>query len=177
MGRWAAVVVAAAALVVVVSGGCSSKKKGLETGEETSGARLGEETIPGRGGSLDQARSGSLGAGGRDGPLTDIQFEYDSYEITPEGRQVLQRNADWLSSNGNARVEIEGHCDQRGTVEYNLALGAKRAAAAKDYLESLGISADRLTTVSYGEELPLCHDDSETCFAENRRDHFVVLTD
>ena len=75
----------------------------------------------------------------------------------------------------NAKVEIEGHCDNRGTVEYNLALGAKRAKSVKDYLVSLGIPADRLSTISYGEELPLCREDTEECWARNRRAHSVVL--
>jgi peptidoglycan-associated lipoprotein len=106
--------------------------------------------------------------------LDDIHFDYDSFDLTDEARPILQRNADWLSSNRGAQVEIEGHCDDRGTVEYNLALGSKRAAAAKAYLVSLGISPDRLTTISYGEELPLCHDATESCWASNRRARFVV---
>jgi len=88
----------------------------------------------------------------------------------------LQRaNADWLRSNPSARVEIEGHCDERGTNEYNLALGAKRAQAAREFLSSLGISPDRLSTISYGEEIPVCREHDEQCWKQNRRARFVIL--
>ena len=93
--------------------------------------------------------------------------------IVDIGLNVLAANAEWLKENKRAHTEIEGHCDERGTVEYNLALGAKRAKAVKDYLVSLGVATDRLTTISYGEELPLCRDASEQCYARNRRVHFV----
>jgi peptidoglycan-associated lipoprotein len=85
----------------------------------------------------------------------------------------LQVNAAWLKANSSTQVEIEGHCDERGTTEYNLALGAKRARGAMDYLVSLGISPSRIKTVSYGEELPLCKEKSENCYQENRQDRFV----
>jgi peptidoglycan-associated lipoprotein len=161
-------------LMIAVSGvaGCK-KQKGL--GEDESGAAaagIGEEGLPGGGhGSLDAAQSGMVGAGG---PLQDVHFDYDSFELGDDARQTLKRNAEWLGSNRGARVEIEGHCDDRGTVEYNLALGSKRAAAAKSYLVSLGISPERLTTISYGEELPLCHEQTESCWQENRRARLVV---
>ena len=87
---------------------------------------------------------------------------------------ALKSNADWMSKNSAARVQIEGHCDDRGSEEYNIALGAKRAQAAKDYLETLGITADRMSTISYGKELPICTEDTDECWAQNRRDHFVV---
>ena len=174
MSRWLglAVVVLAALLVV----GCSSKKKsgGLEDGEGQAG--LGEESLSGtqgKGGSLDLAQRGQSGASGDTGPLHDVHFDYDSFELDESSRQTLQQNADWLKDHPEARVEIEGHCDDRGTVEYNLALGAKRAAAAKSYLVALGIARDRLTTISYGEELPLCHEETESCWSDNRRAHFV----
>jgi peptidoglycan-associated lipoprotein len=87
----------------------------------------------------------------------------------------LRANADWLKRNPASRVEIEGHCDERGTNEYNLALGAKRAQSAKDFLATLGIGADRLSTISYGEEIPVCKEASEDCWQRNRRARFVVL--
>lgn len=111
----------------------------------------------------------------RGGPLSDIHFAYDSFELSPEARETLRANANWLQSNPQAKVEIEGHCDERGTVEYNLALGAKRARAARDYLVSLGIDPERLSTISYGEELPLCREANESCWQQNRRAHFLVL--
>jgi len=174
MGRWVGILVAAVLAVGVVS--CSAKKKpGL--GEEGEG-RVGEDTLSGStpGGSLDMARAGGLGAAAAQGPLSDIHFAFDSFELEPEARQILKQNASWLESHPEAHVEIEGHCDDRGTVEYNLALGTKRAAAAKSYLESLGISPSRITTVSYGEELPLCHEQTESCWSMNRRCHSVVVT-
>jgi len=113
---------------------------------------------------------------GEGGPLQDVLFEFDSYEISFDARTTLQTNAEWLRNNAQVRIEVEGHCDERGTVEYNLALGAKRAKAVRDYLVSLGISSDRLSTISYGEELPLCRDSTEDCWRQNRRVHFLVLT-
>lgn len=111
----------------------------------------------------------------RGGPLQDIYFAFDSFDLTPESRETLRSNANWLQSNAQARVEVEGHCDERGTTEYNLALGAKRARAARDYLVTLGVSPERLSTISYGEELPLCREATESCWQQNRRVHFLVL--
>jgi peptidoglycan-associated lipoprotein len=89
-------------------------------------------------------------------------------------REILKGHAAWLKANPQGSVEIEGHCDERGTSEYNLALGAKRAASVKRYLVDLGISPSTLSTISYGEELPLCREQNEACWAKNRRAHFVV---
>ncbi len=173
MTRWWVGGVAVAAFVALAAAGCSSKKKGGEL-EGQGGAGLSDESLGGgAGGSLALAQSGRLGAEGDTGPLHDIHFDYDSFELDETSRQTLQENAEWLTDHPDVRVEIEGHCDDRGTVEYNLALGAKRAAAAKNYLVALGISRDRMTTISYGEELPLCHEETEECWDRNRRDHFV----
>ena len=157
-------------LVAVGGAGCSSKKKGAGAG--ASGAKLGEEGID-TVGSLEKTKRGQGLGSGEQGPLKDISFAFDSYELGDEARAALRENANWLKDNTKEKVELEGHCDERGTVEYNLALGAKRARAARDYLVTLGVSADRLTTISYGEELPLCRDASEQCYARNRRVHFV----
>lgn len=123
--------------------------------------------------SLGAAQRGTAPAGG---PLKDIHFDFDKYDLRADARDVLKANAGWLKANGSARVEIEGHCDERGTNEYNLALGAKRAQAAKDYLASLGISKDRLSTISYGEELPVCKEQNEGCWQKNRRARSVVVS-
>ncbi len=112
---------------------------------------------------------------GEGGPLQDVFFSYDSFELSEEARQTLQANADWLQNNAEAKVEVEGHCDDRGTAEYNLALGARRARAAQDYLITLGVPAERLSVISYGEELPQCTDSNESCWQRNRRGHFSVL--
>lgn len=110
-------------------------------------------------------------------PLKDIYFDYDRYDLSADARTVLRSNADWLKSNPNARVEIEGHCDDRGTNEYNLALGAKRAQSAREYLSTLGVAAARLSTISYGEEIPVCKEEGEGCWKQNRRARFVILQD
>jgi peptidoglycan-associated lipoprotein len=109
------------------------------------------------------------------GPLKEIYFEFDSYDLNPDARATLKVDTEWLKGNPSSRVEIEGHCDERGTGEYNLALGAKRAQAAKEYLQSLGIAPQRLSTISYGKELPGCRERTEECYQKNRRDRFVIL--
>lgn len=110
------------------------------------------------------------------GPLKEIYFDFDSYDLRPDARPTLKANAEWLKANPSAQVEIEGHADERGTSEYNLALGAKRAQAAKDYLVSLGTAAQRLSTISYGEEVPVCKEATEECWQRNRRARFAVTT-
>jgi peptidoglycan-associated lipoprotein len=154
---------------------CSSSKpasQGAGAGAGAGGAGMGEQNLANKG-SLAQYQSGTLGANGA-GPLTDIHFGYNDYTIQSQDGEVLRSNARWLADHANTHVQIEGHCDERGSEEYNLALGAKRAQAAKEYLTDLGISADRISTISYGKELPLCSEHTEECWAQNRRDHFVV---
>jgi len=124
--------------------------------------------------SLEALRRGDTPPTSGDGGLKDLYFAFDQYELDTEDRAILRAHADWLKKNLTARVEIEGHSDERGTNEYNLALGAMRAQAAKDYLTSLGISADRIATTSYGEEIPACQSQSEDCRQKNRRDRFVI---
>jgi len=104
----------------------------------------------------------------------DIYFEFDKATLTPAAQDNLLRKAEWLRENPDTTVTIEGHCDSRGTNEYNLALGDRRAESAKAFLVDLGISASRLTTISYGEERPVCNQQDEECWAKNRRDNFVV---
>lgn len=106
--------------------------------------------------------------------LKDILFDYDKYDIRPDARPVLDGIASWMNKNSNINIITEGHCDERGTNEYNLALGEKRAKAARDYLVSLGVSTLRITIVTYGEEKPLCTEQNEDCWQRNRRAHFVV---
>jgi len=108
------------------------------------------------------------------GLLGDIHFDYDRAELREADRTVLAQNADFLKSHAYVKVTVEGHCDDRGTVEYNLALGERRARNAYDYLVSLGVAADRLKTVSYGKEIPLCQESNESCWARNRRAHFAI---
>jgi peptidoglycan-associated lipoprotein len=103
-----------------------------------------------------------------------IHFDFDRSEIRPGEAAILDANADWLRANADRQVLIEGHCDERGTAEYNLALGERRALAAKSYLMKRGIAAARLTVTSYGFERPLCTDHAESCWARNRRAEFLV---
>lgn len=107
-------------------------------------------------------------------PLLPVFFNYDEAELLPEGQTTLQRNAEWMRRWTSTSVRVEGHCDERGTNEYNLALGDSRAAAVRDYLVSLGVDAGRITTVSRGEESPFCAESHEGCWTRNRRGHFVI---
>lgn len=118
--------------------------------------------------------SGSTGFRGSDGKLQDIYFAFDSWAITPQGARDLERGAQWLQSNPGETLTIEGHCDQRGTQDYNLVLGKKRAEAAREYLEKLGIDSQRIKVVSYGKERPFCENENEDCFQANRRSHMVI---
>ena len=104
----------------------------------------------------------------------DIHFDFDSSTLTPEAQLILKKKAEWLQNNPEAMSTIEGHCDDRGTSEYNLALGDRRATSAKNFLVDLGISASRLTTISYGEERPVDPGQNEEAWAKNRRCHFTI---
>jgi peptidoglycan-associated lipoprotein len=106
--------------------------------------------------------------------LHDVHFEYDKYDINPAEAPILEKDAAWIKANPNASITIEGHCDERGTVEYNLALGEKRAAAAKHYLTMLGVKEVSLKTISYGNSKPGDPGHDEQAWAKNRRAHFVV---
>jgi len=105
--------------------------------------------------------------------MRDVFFDYDSYDISQQYQQVLQADARFLQQHPNMKFVIEGHCDERGSTEYNLALGDNRANATKQALISLGISANRIRTISYGKEKPFCTESTESCWAQNRRAHFV----
>ena len=106
--------------------------------------------------------------------FADIHFAYDRSDLRPDARKVLDRHAKWLKAHPEFRVRIEGNCDERGTVEYNMALGQRRAASAKKYLVDLGVAKNRLSTISYGKERPLDPGHNEEAWAKNRRDHFSV---
>ena len=108
--------------------------------------------------------------------LKDIYFDYDKYEIRREDEGILKENAAFLKKNPKMKIQIEGHCDERGTAEYNLALGERRANHTKKYLVSLGITLDRISTISYGEERPLDPGHNDEAWGKNRRAHIVVLS-
>lgn len=107
-------------------------------------------------------------------PLADVFFELDNAAIRDSDKAALATNATWLKRWANTRISIEGHCDERGTAEYNLALGERRANAVKAYLVSLGVPGDRLVVVSKGKEAPFCTDKNDACWQQNRRGHFVI---
>lgn len=182
MGLWLAL----AAVLLLVASGCSMFEdtpdddiySGYEGGQYDGSGNVDESDLPGElqeGTSLHSYRQGTLG-GGNQGPLDDVFFDYDSSALSLDARELLNLNAEWLRANPTARIEIEGHCDSRGTIEYNLGLGARRATAVRDYLVSVGISPDRMSTISYGKELPVCHEETPACWAQNRRTHLVVLS-
>ncbi len=153
-------------------------------------ARKADGTTDGSGravGSADGGRGGSSGQmyGGnpdrpnpkefaRVGDLKDVHFAFDRYEIRPEDAQVLEANAETLKANPSWALLIEGHTDQRGTVEYNMALADRRARASMHYLVSLGVRSTRIAVISYGKERPMCAEVSEDCWGQNRRAHFLV---
>jgi len=110
----------------------------------------------------------------RRGYLKDAFFDYDQATLRPDAREALSTDAGWLKKYPSTKILIEGHCDERGTEEYNLALGDRRAAAVREYLASLGVNGARVTTVSYGKERPFCTQDTESCFQENRRGHMLI---
>ena len=105
--------------------------------------------------------------------VKDIYFDYDKYDVRSDAQQTLQQDAQWLSQHPNVTFTIEGHCDERGSTEYNLALGDNRAQSAKNALVQMGVPANRIKTISYGKEKPFCTESNEQCWQENRRDHFV----
>ena len=108
------------------------------------------------------------------GKLQRIHFDLDQYAVKSEYQAAMKGNAAWLQKNTKSKVTVEGHCDERGSTEYNIALGDRRAKSAKAYLQHLGVSGDRVSTISYGEERPSCTDHNEGCWWKNRRAEFVA---
>jgi peptidoglycan-associated lipoprotein len=152
---------------------------GAGSGDTTSGtgAVAGATTSPG-GGAATTSPSGTARPVVKDytavPEMRDIFFDFDRYDVRPGDAKVLDSNADWLRTNSNHLVLIEGHCDERGTNEYNLALGERRAKSTMNYLVSQGVQASRITIISYGEERPACTEKNEQCWGQNRRAHFLV---
>ncbi len=107
--------------------------------------------------------------------METIHFDFDSYVLSSEARDILKKNADWMTANPTAKVQVQGNCDEKGSAEYNLALGENRAKAAAKYLETLGIAKNRLSTISFGKEKPVDPGHDEAAWAKNRRDDFVII--
>jgi len=145
-----------------------------EEGTATRGSAVKEDSLTeGRARSATEATKGLSFTGKEAGMFEDIHFDYDKYYLKPEARESLKKNTAWLAKNKNYTVVIEGNCDERGTVEYNLALGERRAAEAMKYFVELGIDKKRIKTISYGKERPLDPEHNEEAWAKNRRDHFI----
>jgi peptidoglycan-associated lipoprotein len=183
--------IASLAVVALVAAACGGTKRPPAVTTDTATAAPSADsygTGAGRAQPLDAGpdvqplenegtRGSELGYGagqGEDGPLADVFFAYDSAALSEAATRTLEAHAAWLSRYSATTVTIEGHCDERGTVEYNLALGEERARAVKDSLVSRGIAEDRLATVSYGKERPLDPGSGEAAWSRNRRAHFVV---
>jgi peptidoglycan-associated lipoprotein len=170
----------AAALVVMLLGyGCSSSQP-VTPGLFSPPPSLSGTATPAAARSLSSMEAISRGVAAvtpPGAPLKDVYYHFDSVELEAEAIEVLKKNAEWLNANPKVRVEVEGHCDDVGSAEYNLALGAKRAQTAKDYLVSQGIAAERLVTISYGKEAPACFELTEECRVQNRRARFVIFTE
>ncbi len=182
---------AVAALAVLASSGCGPKRPpaviaggaGARGGSATAGQSGAETPEPPFAGTeiqpiTDETANrddlGNVATGDEASPLADIYFEFDKSDVTDAARATLVRHATWLAAHPNTQVVIEGHCDERGTVEYNLALGDKRAQATRDQLVALGVAAARLRTASLGKERPIATGHDETAWARNRRAHFAA---
>ncbi|MCB0377102.1 MAG: peptidoglycan-associated lipoprotein Pal [Bdellovibrionales bacterium] len=161
---WRKIILALTAMTFVVA--CSSKKKDGEMDAIEVDGGVTEKPL-----GFDSMGSDSGNIPG----LSTVHFEYDQFSLSPEARNILAQNAEWLRGNGNVNLQIEGHCDSRGSIEYNLTLGERRANAVKAYLVSLGIGENRLSVLSYGEEKPLNTGDNEAAHAANRRANFVPV--
>ena len=151
------------------TGGVGSNPGGPGGSGATDGRLAGGGAQSGMGGGRVDVRSYSAIT-----DLADIHFDFDKYEIRSTEAEVLDKHATWLRQNPDRLILIEGHCDERGTTEYNVALGERRAKATMNYLVSRGVPASRLAIVSYGEERPACKDHSENCWTQNRRAHFMA---
>jgi peptidoglycan-associated lipoprotein len=176
------------AIVVLAAGtfvfGAGCKKKPPTTTEETrppveappsAATPVAPPTTPAPSRDVQQeVLSQDLAELNRKGYLQDTFFDYDQADLRDDARTALAANAEWLKKFPSVQVLVEGHCDERGTNEYNLALGDRRANAAKEYLASLGVDSSRVRTVSYGEERPFCNESAESCWQQNRRGHFVI---
>jgi peptidoglycan-associated lipoprotein len=157
------------ALILVVTGGCKGKKHQVINPEPAGDQSKGPERTTGEG--LPGVDQESLLWSPATG-LQKIYFDYDSYALRPDAMKTLTENADKVKQVPDVLIQIEGHCDERGTQEYNLSLGEKRALAVRDYLIKLGISGDRLLTISYGKERPVAAGHDESAWKQNRRCEF-----
>lgn len=158
-------------LAVTLLTSCASKKKSESDAETPLAEGVVDPQIENKNIAFDPMGSDS----GRISGLSTIYFDYDKALLSPEAKKSLQSNAAWIKANPDVTIQVEGHCDQRGSIEYNIALGERRATSVKNYLVSMGIPAKRLTIISYGKEKPIETGDGEAALAKNRRANFVPL--
>ena len=183
------ILIALALVFAMVTLTTSCAQKQLRTEEESKGAaykaeeaeqKTGESAGPPAGApagtsALAQERDQKLRAAMQAFESENIYFDFDKSDLKPEARKILDKKTAWLRSNPQYRLRIEGHCDDRGSNEYNVALGERRAEVAMKYMIAEGIPANRLSTISYGEERPACTQETEDCWAKNRRDEFTLI--
>ena len=178
MNHFSILTVIAVATALLILGGCAGKTAGdainqppVTAGDSTQGEAADSQGTGVHSAPVAAPSSTTLST--LDGKsLETVYFDYDAFTLSPEARQTLERNAAWLKANPTVKVTVEGHCDERGSDEYNLALGERRALAVKNYLVALGVSEDRLAAVSYGEERPAVGGHDEASWARNRRGEF-----
>jgi peptidoglycan-associated lipoprotein len=174
------------ALELLVLWGCP-KKTELTTSQETQSEKVTAPATPSAAANGSESRSAAAAAAGNGegygerafaarGGLQPVYFDYDRSSIRADAGATMKANADWLKAHPTEKIRIEGNCDERGTKEYNVALGQRRAATAKKYLTDLGIASGRISLLSYGKEKPVCTAGSETCWQKNRRDDFAFVT-
>lgn len=155
-------------LMILSLAACKTARKTDEEGGDTSGSEINSANIP-----VNESGMGDSDSGKAMG-LQTIYFGYDNSSLTAEMKKALASNADILKGNKSLKVQIEGHCDARGGIQYNIALGEKRAHAVKRYLETMGVSGSRVSTISYGKERLVAQGESEEAHARNRRANFVI---
>jgi peptidoglycan-associated lipoprotein len=157
--------------------GCPKKAELTSAPEEAATAKTGTavtQTTPGATSEAEE-KAKERTAAAVEG-LKPIYFDFDRYFIRDDEKPVMKANAEWLKAHPTVKIKLEGNCDERGTIEYNQALGQRRSASAKKYLTDMGVSSNRISLISYGKEKPICTDHNETCWQKNRRDEFIVVS-
>lgn len=161
--------------IVFAVGACSSKKKTDDVAGTPGASDTGSQSTTPQIDSTAMSFDASGSDSGKIDGLKTVNFEYDKANLTGDAKKKIQGNADWMKSHANVNMQIEGHCDERGSIEYNLSLGERRAQAVKNYMINLGVPANRLSIISYGKEKPIANGSTESDFQKNRRANFVPL--
>ncbi|OGV42732.1 MAG: peptidoglycan-associated lipoprotein [Lentisphaerae bacterium GWF2_57_35] len=171
--RWLGVMAVGLVLVVALGGGCKKKKTmGSGMGDDNIGGIMGSGMMDGEGGGLAGRPDGVTEMAGQ---FVPVYFDYDSSQVNDAERSKCEMVAEYLRSNAAVGVIVEGHCDERGSSEYNLALGERRALAVRAFLVGLGVDGARIQTKSFGEEKPVCFEHDDSCWSKNRRGEFVLF--